>query len=106
LALGTWETIRASGFIPRLLPLQLQELVLPIARTGILLVNTCLTLDHLGPLRELKGRTSLLHGVHMRVHITDHHGLGVAAQGILQEVSQLGLAVSDVLTLLGGRRVI
>jgi len=106
LALGTWETICASGFISRLLPLQLQVLVLPIARTGILLVDPCLTLDHLGPLRELQGRPSLLHGVHMRVHITDHHGLRVAAKGIFQEVSQLGLAVTDVLGLLGGRRVI
>jgi hypothetical protein len=42
----------------------------------------------------------------MRVHIANHHGLGVAAQGILQEVCQLGLAVTDVLTLLGGRRVV
>jgi hypothetical protein len=42
----------------------------------------------------------------MRVHVTDHHGLGVAAKGIFQEVSQLGLAVTDVLALLGGRRVI
>lgn len=42
----------------------------------------------------------------MWVHVTDHHGLGVTAKGILQEVSQLGLAVTDVLALLGGCRVI
>ena len=42
----------------------------------------------------------------MWVHVTDHHGLGVAAKGIFQEVSKLGLAIPDVLALLGGRRVI
>lgn len=86
--------------------MQLQELVLPIPRTGILLVDPRLTLDHLGPLCELEGRPSLLHGVHMRINIADHHGLGVASQGILQQVCQLGLPVTDVLSLLRGRRVV
>mmetsp|Transcript_17033 Transcript_17033/g.64473 ORF Transcript_17033/g.64473 Transcript_17033/m.64473 type:complete len:496 (-) Transcript_17033:7-1494(-) len=89
----------ARPLAPRLqLGAQAFDLLLELAQHGILgvLVDLGLVLDPLGAVRVPQRGQRLVVVVPGRPAVGDHHRLGVAAQAVLQQPRELGVAVRDV----------
>mmetsp|Transcript_49217 Transcript_49217/g.111493 ORF Transcript_49217/g.111493 Transcript_49217/m.111493 type:complete len:244 (-) Transcript_49217:168-899(-) len=78
--------------------LEAHDLLLELADHGVLrvLVDLRLVLDALGAVCVAQRRERLVVVVVCRAEVRHHHRLGVAAQRVLQQARELGVAVGDV----------
>mmetsp|Transcript_7302 Transcript_7302/g.18852 ORF Transcript_7302/g.18852 Transcript_7302/m.18852 type:complete len:202 (-) Transcript_7302:123-728(-) len=83
------------------LSLEPVDFVLKLAEHRVLgvLIDLGLVLDVLGAVGVAQCAHRLVKVVVRRPHVGNHHGLGVAAQRVLQQPRQLGVAVGDVAAL-------